>query len=44
MCTRTWLQDNDGLIDDGAGNLEGCFSSSGETSSVVEAQTEAAIV
>ncbi|CAN0918922.1 Putative AC transposase [Linum grandiflorum] len=42
MCTRTWLQDNaDGLSDDGAGNQEGCFLFSGETSTM---QTEAAIV
>ncbi|CAN0875214.1 Putative AC9 transposase [Linum grandiflorum] len=41
MCTRTWLQDNDGFSDDGAGNLEGFFSSLGETSTM---QTEAAIV
>ncbi|CAN0930109.1 Putative AC transposase [Linum grandiflorum] len=45
MCTRTWLQDNEGGSIDGVYNLEGCFSSMSETRMVQEeAQSEPAIL
>ncbi|CAN0903489.1 Putative AC transposase [Linum grandiflorum] len=45
MCTRTWLQDNEGGSVDSVHNLEGCFSLMSETRMVQEeAQSEPAIL